>query len=145
MPDARYFAAVHSTAELIDVMWLHKGEATIASAFEVEKSTSICCGILRLTAMALSRFGKEDRRYLVAQSKREKEIICQPKRPIFQRPDDFSIGHILFEELDKLFETPCKLGDDYQILNKVACRCAARPHSQVRLRRYATSKSYRRR
>lgn len=114
---------VHSTAELIDVLWLHKGEAKIACAFEVEKSTSIYSGILRLTDMALSLPGREDHLYLVAPSKREKEIIDQLKRPMFQRPDEFSIGYILFEELDKHFESLCKLGDDHLILNKVACRC----------------------
>lgn len=125
LPNLGLPADVHSTAELIDVLWLHKGEAKIACAFEVEKSTSIYSGILRLTDMALSLPGKEDHLYLVAPSKREKEIIDQLKRPMFQRPDEFSIGYILFEELDKHFESLCKLGDDHLILNKVACRCAA--------------------
>lgn len=125
LPNLGLPSDVHSTAELIDVLWLHKGEAKIACAFEVEKSTSIYSGILRLTDMALSLPGKEDHLYLVAPSKREKEIIDQLKRPMFQRPDEFSIGYILFEELDKHFESLCKLGDDHQILNKVACRCAA--------------------
>lgn len=125
LPNLGLPSDVHSTAELIDVLWLHKGEAKIACAFEVEKSTSIYSGILRLTDMALSLPGKEDHLYLVAPSKREKEIIDQLKRPMFQRPDEFSIGYILFEELDKHFESLCKLGDDHLILNKVACRCAA--------------------
>lgn len=125
LPNLGLPSDVHSTAELIDVLWLHKGEAKIACAFEVEKSTSIYSGILRLTDMALSLPGREDHLYLVAPSKREKEIIDQLKRPMFQRPDEFSIGYILFEELDKHFESLCKLGDDHQILNKVACRCAA--------------------
>jgi len=114
---------VHATAELIDVLWLHKGEAKIACAFEVEKSTSIYSGILRLTDMALSLPGREDHLYLVAPATREKEIIDQLKRPMFQRPDEFSIGYILFEDLDKHFESLCKLGDDHLILDKVACRC----------------------
>jgi len=123
LPNLGLPADVRSTAELIDVLWLHKGEAKIACAFEVEKSTSIYSGILRLTDMALSLPGKEDHLYLVAPSKREKEIIDQLKRPMFHRPDEFSIGYILFEHLDKHFESLCKLGDDHQILNKVACRC----------------------
>jgi type II restriction enzyme len=123
LPNLGLPADVHSTAELIDVLWLYKGEAKIACAFEVEKSTSIYSGILRLTDMALSLPGREDHLYLIAPSKREKEIIDQLKRPMFQRPDEFSIGYILFEELDKHFESLCKLGDDHLILNKVACRC----------------------
>lgn len=123
LPDLGLPPEVHSTAELIDVLWLYKGSAKIACAFEVEKSTSIYSGILRLTDMALSLPGKEDHLYLVAPATREKEIIDQLKRPMFQRPDEFSIGYILFEELDKHFESLCKLGDDHLILNKVACRC----------------------
>jgi type II restriction enzyme len=123
LPDLGLPSEVHSTAELIDVLWLYKGSAKIACAFEVEKSTSIYSGILRLTDMALSLPGKEDHLYLVAPATREKEIIDQLKRPMFQRPDEFSIGYILFEELDKHFESLCKLGDDHLILNKVACRC----------------------
>jgi len=123
LPDLGLPPEVHSTAELIDVIWLYKGSTKIACAFEVEKSTSIYSGILRLTDMALSLAGKEDHLYLVAPATREKEIIDQLKRPMFQRPDEFSIGYILFEELDKHFESLCKLGDDHLILNKVACRC----------------------
>lgn len=123
LPDLGLPPEVHSTAELIDVIWLYKGSTKIACAFEVEKSTSIYSGILRLTDMALSLPGKEDHLYLVAPATREKEIIDQLKRPMFQRPDEFSIGYILFEELDKHFESLCKLGDDHLILNKVACRC----------------------
>lgn len=123
LPDLGLPPDVHATAELIDVLWLYKGSAKIACAFEVEKSTSIYSGILRLTDMALSIPGKEDHLYLVAPAKREKEIIDQLKRPMFQRPDEFSIGYILFEDLDKHFESLCKLGDDHLILDKVACRC----------------------
>ena len=118
-------ADVHSTAELIDVLWLYRGEARIASAFEVEKTTSIYSGILRLTDVALSIPGREEHLYLVAPASREREIIDQLKRPMFQRPDQFSLGYILFEDLDRHFESLCRLGDDHRILEKVACRCVA--------------------
>lgn len=123
LPDLGLPPDVHATAELIDVLWLYKGSAQIACAFEVEKSTSIYSGILRLTDMALSLPGKEEHLYLVAPAAREKEIIDQLKRPMFQRPDEFSLGYILFEDLDKHFESLCKLGDDHLILDKLACRC----------------------
>ncbi len=123
LPDLGLSPEVHATAELIDVLWLYKGKAQIAAAFEVEKSTSIYSGILRLTDMALSIPGKEEHLYLVAPAAREREIVDQLKRPMFQRPDEFSLGYILFEELDRHFESLCKLGDDHRILDKVACRC----------------------
>lgn len=125
LPDLGLPPEVHATAELIDVLWLYRGKAKIACAFEVEKSTSIYSGILRLTDMALSIPGKEDHLYLVAPTVREKEIIEQLKRPMFQRPDEFSLGYILFEDLDRHFESLCKLGEDHHILDKLACRCNA--------------------
>lgn len=123
LPDLGLPADVHATADLIDVIWLHRGEARIASAFEVEKSTSIYSGILRLTDMALSLPGREDHLYLVAPAARRKEIVDQLKRPMFQRPDDFSLGYILFEDLDQHFDSLCKLGEDLRILDRLACRC----------------------
>jgi type II restriction enzyme len=122
LPDLGLSPEVHATAELIDVLWLYRGEAKIASAFEVEKSTSIYSGILRLTDMALSIPGREEHLYLVAPAAREKEIIDQLKRPMFQRPDEFSLGYILFEDLDRHFDSLCKLGEDHRILDKLACR-----------------------
>jgi len=125
LPDLGLSPEVHATAELIDVLWLYPGEPRIASAFEVEKSTSIYSGILRLTDMALSIPGREDHLYLVAPAARKKEIVDQLKRPMFRRPDDFSLSYILFEDLDLHFESLCKLGEDRRILDRLACRCAA--------------------
>lgn len=125
LPNLALSPEVHATAELIDVLWLYRGESRIACAFEVEKSTSIYSGILRLTDMSLSLPGREDHLYLVAPANREKEIIEQLKRPMFQRPDDFSLGYILFEDLDQHFDSLCKLGEDHRILEKLACRCGA--------------------
>ncbi|MDT3670605.1 MAG: hypothetical protein ROZ37_09760 [Aromatoleum sp.] len=125
LPDLGLSSEVHATAELIDVLWLFSGEARIASAFEVEKSTSIYSGILRLTDMALSLPGREEHLYLVAPASREKEITDQLKRPMFQRPGEFSLSYILFEDLDFHFESMCKLGEDRRILSRLACRCGA--------------------
>ncbi|WP_018988608.1 hypothetical protein [Aromatoleum toluclasticum] len=125
LPDLGLSPEVHATAELIDVLWLYPGEPRIASAFEVEKSTSIYSGILRLTDMALSIPGREDHLYLVAPAARKKEIVDQLKRPMFRRPDDFSLSYILFEDLDLHFESLCKLGENRRILDRLACRCAA--------------------
>lgn len=122
LPDLGLPADVHATAELIDVLWLYRGKARIASAFEVEKSTSIYSGILRLTDMALSIPGGEEHLYLVAPAARKKEIIDQLRRPMFQRPDEFSLSYILFEDLDQHFNSLCKLGEDHRILNKLASR-----------------------
>lgn len=125
LPELGLSPEVRATAELIDVLWLYRDEPRIACAFEVEKSTSIYSGILRLTDMALSLPGREDHLYLVAPAVRKREIVDQLKRPMFQRPDEFSLGYILFEDLDRHFDSLCTLGEDRRILDKLACRCSS--------------------
>lgn len=62
-------ADVRSTVELIDVLWLREGN--VVAAFEVEKSTSIYSGILRLLDLSLSLRPGGLALYLVAPDGRE--------------------------------------------------------------------------
>ena len=54
MPALGLAHSVAGTVGLIDVLWLEKQTHRIVSAFEVEKSTSIYSGILRLSDLALA-------------------------------------------------------------------------------------------
>lgn len=74
-------ATTVDTVELIDVLWLNPGTREIVAAFEVEKSTSIYSGILRLYDLALSVPACREHLYLVAPETREREIIMQLSRP----------------------------------------------------------------
>ncbi|HEX7972337.1 MAG TPA: hypothetical protein VF501_09025 [Thiobacillus sp.] len=123
LPDLGLPAEVHNTVDLIDVLWLHPGAPRIVCAFEVEKSTSIYSGILRLADMALSLPGREEHLYLVAPRSREREIVEQLRRPMFQRHDEFVISYLLFEDLDRHLDSLCRFGGDHRILEKLACRC----------------------
>lgn len=123
LPDLGLSPDVHNTVDLIDVVWLHPGEPRIACAFEVEKSSSIYSGILRLADMALSLPGREQHLYLVAPRSREREIIEQLRRPMFQRHDEFVISYLLFEDLDQHLDSLCRFGGDRDVLTKLACRC----------------------
>lgn len=127
LPDLGLPPEVHDTVDLIDVLWLYPGEARIACAFEVEKSTSIYSGMLRLADMALSLPGREEHLYLVAPRSREREIVEQARRPMFQRHDEFSLFYLLFEDLDRHFDSLCRLGGDRTILTRLACACAPVP------------------
>ena len=124
LPELGLPPEVQQTVDLIDVLWLHPGERRIACAFEVEKSTSIYSGMLRLADMALSLPGKEQHLYLVAPKSREREIVEQLRRPMFQRHDEFTLSYLFFEDLDRHFDSLCVLGGDHRILDKIACRCA---------------------
>lgn len=123
LPDLGLPPEVHNTVDLIDVVWLYPGAPRIACAFEVEKSTSIYSGILRLADMALSLPGREEHLYLVAPRSREREIVEQLRRPMFQRHDEFVISYLLFEDLDQHLDSLCRFGGDHRVLEKLACRC----------------------
>jgi len=106
---------------LIDVIWLKPGTPEIASAFEVEKSTSIYSGILRLEDLARSIPDCASHFYLVAPDRREKEVMAQLARPAFR--DDLlgiSLAFIPFDDLRCHCDAMCKFGEDHTILRKIA-------------------------
>jgi type II restriction enzyme len=112
---------VTETVSLIDVIWLKPGTGEIVSAFEVEKSTSIYSGILRLEDLARSIPGCTCNFYLVAPDRREKEVMAQLARPAF-RTDlaDISLAFIPFTDLCDHCDALCKFGEDHTILTKIA-------------------------
>lgn len=108
--------SIHTTVSLIDVIWLDENE-NIIGAFEVEKSTSIYSGILRLNDLSLS-VGLCNL-YLVAPNKREKEIKAQLLRPFFKGKSN-PISYILFSDLRSNCDAMCKFGSDIDVLSKIA-------------------------
>ena len=111
---------VLKTISLIDVIWINKDTKEIECAFEVEKSTSIYSGILRLVDLASSLGSKQYNFFLVAPDSREKEIIAQLKRPSFKHLECVNLRYILFSKLYKNCDSLCTFGDDYKILFKIA-------------------------
>lgn len=108
------------TIALIDVLWLDSS-GQIVCAFEVEKSTSIYSGILRLHDLSLSVTNHHPiRYYLVAPSKREKEIRAQLLRPAFRQGTNLAISYILFSELRCHCDAMCKFGSGLDVLDKIA-------------------------
>jgi type II restriction enzyme len=109
---------------LIDVLWLKPGSHEIVAAFEVEKSTSIYSGILRMEDLARSMPEYKCALYLVAPDNREKEVVAQLKRPSFRKSlADVSLSYIPFSELLKHHEALVKFGEDHTIMRKVSRHC----------------------
>lgn len=104
---------------LIDVLWLDIS-GNIICAFEVEKSTSIYSGILRLYDLALTMNDQKCKFYLVAPDKREKEIKAQLLRPSFQHEQMCSISYILFSDLRCDCDAMCKFGENASVLDKIS-------------------------
>lgn len=110
---------VRDTILLIDVLWIDQDDQ-IVCAFEVEKSTSIFSGILRLYDLSLSMNNLESKLYLVAPDKREKEIKAQLLRPSFQHEQMCNISYILFSDLRCNCDAICKFGTNASILEKIS-------------------------
>ena len=110
------------TVALIDVLWLDPAGLRVVCAFEVEKSTSIYSGILRLLDLHRSAAIGPDRLYLVAPDVREREIQAQLGRPSFADTGMPDIHYILFSDLGTHCDGLCLFGVDHLALTKIARR-----------------------
>lgn len=109
----------YNTIGLIDTVWFEKGTNKPICAFEVEKSTSIYSGILRLTDLAYSFTESEQHLYIVLPNNREKEVVMQLSRPSI-RSSQTKIQYILFSDLREHCDALCKFGESHNILKKIA-------------------------
>lgn len=75
--------ATNRTIELIDVLWL-KGNAIVA-AFEIESTTSIYSGLLRMADLIAMQPNLNIPLYLVAPDERRQKVIDEVNRPTFRR------------------------------------------------------------
>ncbi|ADB42852.1 MULTISPECIES: hypothetical protein [unclassified Spirosoma] len=107
------------TIGLIDIIWLEKGTGRIICAFEVEKSTSIYSGILRLTDLTCSLPDHATTLYLVVPDIRRKEVEMQLTRPSI-RQTNTPIRYILMSELRAHCDALCRFGDSHRVLEKIA-------------------------
>ncbi len=121
LPPMDWPQEVMDTTSLIDVIWLKPGTNEIVSAFEIEKSTSIYSGILRMEDLARSIPECTCNFYLVAPNRREKEVIAQLTRPAFRNDlTDIALAFIPFDNLRDHCDALCKFGEDHTILRKIA-------------------------
>ena len=77
--------ATNRTIELIDVLWL-KGNAIVA-AFEIESTTSIYSGLLRMSDLISMQPNLNIPLYLVAPDEKREKVIAEINRPTFARLD----------------------------------------------------------
>ncbi len=108
-----------NTISLIDIIWFEKGTNKVVSAFEVEKSTSIYSGILRLTDLAYSFRDNDKNLFLVVPDNREKEVVIQLTRPSIKNSNTL-IHYILFSELRSNCDALCRFGDSHRVMEKIA-------------------------
>jgi type II restriction enzyme len=113
---------------LIDVLWLEhsRGVDSIAShvvgAFEVEHTTSIYSGIVRLLDLALGAgsAGVAQGLFLVAPDDREGEVREQLARPAFSRVADLRVRYLPYGELERHREAMARFGQGMKAVEAIA-------------------------
>jgi type II restriction enzyme len=87
--------------KLIDVLWLSTHGDKVEAAFEVEHTTSIHSGIVRLLDLAYGLEGSVGSLLIVAPDAREQEVRAQLQRPAFRRITDLGIRYLPYGELEQ--------------------------------------------
>jgi len=114
-------ASAPAAVSLIDVLWLEPETARIAGAFEVEHTTSIYSGIVRLLDLALGpASGYAHGLYLVAPDSREDEVREQLARPAFSRVADLRVRYLPYGELERHRESMARFGQGMKAVEAIA-------------------------
>lgn len=99
------------TIKLIDVLWIDAQE-NVAAAFEVEHTTSIYSGIVRMLDLALGIEGATAHHFfLVAPDDREDEVRTQFGRPAFSRVSELNLRYLPYSELRNHRVSIARFGD----------------------------------
>lgn len=106
---------------LIDVIWFVRDNGRVAGAFEVEHTTSIYSGIVRLLDLALGGIDQPVHGlYLVAPDARENDVRAQLARPAFSRVADLHVRFLPYGELERHREAMARFGTGMKAVESVA-------------------------
>jgi len=109
LPPAVAGNAAADAIGLIDVLWVDADR--VAAAFEVEHTTSIYSGIVRMLDLALSTAaGSVSAMFLVAPDSREGDVRAQLARPAFSRVADLQVRYLPYGELERHRESAARFG-----------------------------------
>lgn len=96
----------------MDVVWIRKNNHHVATAFEVEHSTSIHSGIVRMLDLALgAAVGQQSTPFLVAPDIRRDEVEQQLCRPAFTRVAELDMRYLSYSKLKEHCDAICLFGD----------------------------------
>lgn len=108
---------------LIDVLWLDAVSGEVAGAFEVEHSTSIYSGMVRLLDLALGcAAGRVQGLFLVAPDGREEDVRMQLRRPAFSRVRDLQVRYLPYSQLERHREAIARFGQGMKPIEALARR-----------------------
>ncbi|BAU91397.1 type II site-specific deoxyribonuclease [Methylorubrum populi] len=128
LPGRLAATASAETVRLIDVIWIDKASQDLAAAFEVEHTTSIYSGIVRMLDLALGAEGGTARNFfLVAPDNREDDVRAQFARPAFSRVAELDLRYLPYSELRGHRESIARFGSGLKGVLAIA-----RPVGQIR-------------
>jgi len=111
LPEKLSENASADTIRLIDVIWLDRMTEELAAAFEVEHTTSIYSGIVRMLDLALGIEGASARNFfLVAPDDREQNVRSQFARPAFSRVSKLDLRYLAYSDLRTNREAIARFG-----------------------------------
>ena len=121
LPSAVEGAPGADAVRLIDVLWLEHGRERVAAAFEVEHTTSIYSGIVRLLDLALGApLEALADLFLVAPDNREDDVRAQLRRPAFSRVADMRVRFLPYGELERHRESIARFGSGMKAMRALA-------------------------
>ena len=121
LPQVLSESAAADTIRLIDVLWIAMDESRVVAAFEVEHTTSIYSGIVRMLDLALGLPGQAAEQYfLVAPDEREKDVREQFARPAFSRVGDLNLRWLPYGELRAHRESIARFGSGLKGMEAIA-------------------------
>ncbi|MDU1123079.1 MAG: type II restriction endonuclease [Dermabacter sp.] len=121
LPPSIEEAAGAESIRLIDVLWLDAAGSCVTAAFEVEHTTSIYSGIVRMLDLALSSdLHATGGLFLVAPDGREDEVRNQLRRPAFSRVADLKVRFLPYGELECNKEAIARFGTGMKGIQAIA-------------------------
>jgi type II restriction enzyme len=105
---------------LIDVLWLEHDSGRVEAAFEVEHTTTIQTGIIRMLDLAETQAGGLPGLFLVAPDEREGEVRRQVQRPAFRRLGELCVRWLPYGELERNREAMARFGSGLKAVEAVA-------------------------
>lgn len=123
LPDSLERTPGVDAIRLIDVLWFEPGSERVTAAFEVEHTTSIYSGIVRMLDLALGLSGHSAQAlFLVAPDAREGDVRDQLVRPAFSRVADLNLRFIPYGELAAHREAITRFGQGMKAIEAIARR-----------------------
>lgn len=123
LPPTMAHAPAFEAIRLIDVLWIDAATEQVVAAFEVEHTTSIYSGIVRMLDLALGLPAQPAHAlFLVAPDAREGDVRDQLLRPAFSRVADLNVRFISYGQLEANRESITRFGQGMKAIEAIARR-----------------------